>query len=109
MPRRSADSQQIEGGWEDDGMNQTFNSCPNFTTRLETASALVHKAIDAVRQKNIPKRNLIWLELTGCSGNIISLLDGANPDFKSLASQMVNFIYDNSLMAAEGEAAMETL
>ena len=90
-------------------INQTNNSCPNFSMRLETASVLVHKAIEAVKQKYIPKRNLIWLELTGCSGNIISLLDGANPDFKSLASQMVNFIYNNSLMAAEGEAAMEKL
>lgn len=90
-------------------MNQTNNNCPNISMRLETASVLVHKAINAIHQKTIKKRNLIWLELTGCSGNIISLLDGANPDFKSLASQMVNIIYDNSLMAAEGEAAMERL
>lgn len=90
-------------------MNQTNNSCPNFSMRLETASVLVHKAIKAVNQKSIEKRSLIWLELTGCSGNIISLLDGANPDFKSLATQMVNLIYDNSLMVSEGEAAMERL
>ena len=49
------------------------------------------------------RRILVWLELTGCSGNIISLLDGANPDFKYLISQMTNFIYDNSLMRLEGE------
>lgn len=85
------------------------SSCPNFNTRLETTSVLVNKVIDGVKQKRINKRNLIWLELTGCSGNIISLLDGANPDFKSLATQMVNFVYDNSLIAAEGEAAMEKL
>ena len=90
-------------------MNQTNNNCPNFSMRLETAAVLVNKAINAIHQKTIKKRNLIWLELTGCSGNIISLLDGANPDFKSLATQMVNFIFDNSLMAAEGEAAMERL
>ncbi len=90
-------------------MNQTYNPCLNYSTSLETARVLVNKAIEAVKQKKIRKSNLIWLELTGCSGNIISLLNGANPDFKSLASQMVNFIYDNSLMAAEGEAAMEKL
>lgn len=90
-------------------MNQIRNTCPNVSMRLETASVLVRKAIEAVNQKNRPKRNLIWLELTGCSGNIISLLDGANPDFKSLATQMVNFRYENSLMAAEGQAAMEML
>lgn len=90
-------------------MNEKISICPNFYTRLETTSLLVHKVIDSVKQNKKKKRNLIWLELTGCSGNIISLLDGANPDFKSLATQMVNFIYDNSLMAAEGEYAMEKL
>ena len=90
-------------------MSETNDGCPNITMRLETASVLVRKAIDAVETNKIPKRNLIWLELTGCSGNIISLLDGADPDFKSLATQMVSIVYDNSLMAAEGEFAMEKL
>ncbi len=67
------------------------------------------KAIDAIGQKKIKKGNLIWLELTGCAGNIISLLDGAEPNFKQLATQLVNFIYDNSLMAAEGALALEKL
>jgi hydrogenase small subunit len=77
--------------------------------RLETARVLVQKATAAIRQNKIKKGNLIWLELTGCSGNIISLLDGSDPNFKTLATQMVNLVYDNSLMAAEGEAAMEKL
>ena len=55
------------------------------------------------------KRNLVWLELTGCSGNIISLLDGSNPDFKYLISQMTNLIFNNSLSASEGQNAMEML
>lgn len=90
-------------------MNQTSDRCPNVSARLETASVLVHKVIEAVNGKTMDKRNLIWLELTGCSGNIISLLNGANPDFKSLVSQMVNIVYENSLMAADGNAAMEKL
>ncbi|MBP1758439.1 MAG: putative NiFe hydrogenase small subunit [Firmicutes bacterium] len=90
-------------------MNTTSGSCPNFSMRLETASMLFHKAVDAVQQGQIPKRNLIWLELTGCAGNIISLLNGEDPDFKGLISQMVHYLYDNSLMAAEGEFAMDQL
>jgi len=90
-------------------MNEPNLNCTNSKMRLETASVLVHKAINAIGQNKIKKGNLIWLELTGCSGNIISLLDGADPNFKNLATQMVNFIYDNSLMAAEGESAMEKL
>lgn len=73
------------------------------------ASVLFHQAVDAVREGRIQKRNLIWLELTGCAGNIISLLDGGDPDFKSLVTQLTHLLYDNSLMAAQGEAAMEQL
>lgn len=57
----------------------------------------------------IKKRNLVWLELTGCAGNIISLLDGANPDFEYLISQMVSLVFENSLMASEGEEAINQL
>lgn len=109
MSCRSASSKQIKGGREDGGMNQSNFSCSNFSLKLETASVLVQKVIEGINRKSIKKWNLVWLELTGCSGNIISLLDGANPDFKSLASKMVNFVYDNSLMAAEGEAAIKKL
>lgn len=56
-------------------MDQTNNNCTPVKMRLETASVLVNKAIDLINQKKINKGNLIWLELTGCSGNIISLLD----------------------------------
>ena len=34
-----------------------------------------------------PKTNFVWLELTGCFGNIISLLDGDHPDLSFLISQ----------------------
>ena len=85
------------------------NNCPNSSMRLETASILVNKAIEAINNGIAKKPNLIWLELTGCSGNIISLLDGADPDFKSLLTNMANFVFDNSLMVSQGEAAMEKL
>jgi hydrogenase small subunit len=46
-------------------MSDANGSCGNIKMRLETASVLVHKAIDAIDQKRIKKGNLIWLELTG--------------------------------------------
>lgn len=86
-----------------------LKNCTNIQMRLETASVLVHKAIDEINQKKIEKGKLIWLELTGCSGNIISLLDGADPNFKQLATRMTDLVFENSLMAAEGESAMQNL
>ncbi|ACL75429.1 hydrogenase small subunit [Ruminiclostridium cellulolyticum] len=89
-------------------MNKT-KTCPEYAARLKTARELFDRVKDKISEGTLMRRNLVWLELTGCSGNIISLLDGANPDFKYLISQMTNFLYDNSLVAAEGEKAMEKL
>lgn len=87
----------------------TKKNCPEYAARLQTASDLFNEVMNKIRSNTLVRKNLVWLELTGCSGNIISLLDGDNPDFKYLISQMTEFVYDNSLMAAEGEAAMKQL
>ncbi len=87
----------------------TKGICPEYVARLKTASDLFDKVKEEIGRGTLARKNLVWLELTGCSGNIISLLDGANPDFKYLISQLTNFVYDNSLMAAEGETAMDKL
>ena len=83
--------------------------CPEHDLSLATAANLIDNVRDQIEKNIFLKKNLVWLELTGCSGNIISLLNGENPDFKYLISQMVNFVYNNSLMAAEGDRAMELL
>ena len=61
------------------------------------------------KRHDTAKTKLIWLELTGCSGNIISLLDGENPGLRYMVTSMVDLIYNNSLMAAQGEEAVEKL
>lgn len=80
-----------------------------YESRLKTAAGLIEKARNEFNKGNIKKKNLVWLELTGCSGNIISLLDGANPDIKYLITNMSNLVYNNSLMTAEGERAVQHL
>ncbi len=89
-------------------MRSEINVCPNYNSRMSSVH-LVDTVKNQMLQGALHKRNLVWLELTGCSGNIISLLDGSNPDFKYLISQMTNFIYNNSLSANEGQNAMEQL
>ncbi|HOE58072.1 MAG TPA: Ni/Fe hydrogenase, partial [Bacillota bacterium] len=76
-------------------MSKESVTCPEYKARLNTAAVLVDAVKTKIRQGVLGKRNLVWLELTGCSGNIISLLDGSNPDFKYLISQMTHFIYSN--------------
>jgi hydrogenase small subunit len=85
------------------------NTCPEYNARLNTAGRLVDTVMTQIKQGVFRKRNLVWLELTGCSGNIISLLNGSNPDFSYLITQMTNFIYNNSLSVSEGQNAMDQL
>lgn len=83
--------------------------CSGSEYKLEVAANLINTAKNAISSGRALKMNLVWLELTGCSGNIISLLDGSNPDFRYLITDMVNLVYNNSLMASEGERAVQKL
>lgn len=51
--------------------------------------------------------NAIWLETTGCSGNIISFLNSDTPNAFEVLKSIVNITFNNTLMGAEGEAAYE--
>lgn len=84
-------------------------NCPVYESGLETVQRLFEKLKEHVATRRLERKNLVWLELTGCSGNIISLLDGDNPDFQYLIIQMTNLVYNNSLMVSEGENAVQKL
>jgi len=86
-------------------LSKISSQCPIFDTKNITTKKLINLAIEKVRSSGNKKLNLIWLEATGCSGNIISLLNAENPDVIYLLQEMVTLRYNNSLMAAEGEAA----
>lgn len=89
-------------------MNSTL-PCPQYEAKLLTAKNLMDSVKYNIKSGRINKPNLVWLELTGCSGNIISLLNGTHPDYKYLITEMVNLVYENSLMSPEGERAVEKL
>ncbi|MCI6276693.1 MAG: hypothetical protein MR639_08135 [Clostridium sp.] len=63
--------------------------------------------LEKIRNKRLEKVNLIWIEACGCAGDIISLLDGNNPDMAYFFSEMVNLTYNNSIMGADGQRAFE--
>ena len=90
-------------------MNSSGTGCSNYNNRIKTAAVLVDKVKAEMSNGSLKKRNLVWLELNGCSGNIISLLNGIYPDFTYVLTQMTNFIYNNSLITAEGNEANSQL
>lgn len=82
---------------------------PENLSTESISKRLTNTVIDNVNKGLIKKKKLVYLELNGCSGNIISLLNGENPDFEYTLKSMIDLQYSNSLMVAEGERAIEQL
>jgi hydrogenase small subunit len=81
--------------------------CPLTEVKIYTSKRFANDVTEMVKNKNAKKMNAIWLEVTGCSGNIISLLNSENPGLYYIITDIVNFTYNNTLMGSEGEFAFE--
>lgn len=82
-------------------------NCPLLAHKEVSALSIVNEAIRSIGTGENQRINAIWLEATGCSGNIISLLNATDPDIIFLIREMINLTYNNSIMAKEGERAFE--
>ena len=81
--------------------------CPLTEVKFNTVKRLTQDVSDMVNNNTAKMINVIWLEATGCSGNIISFLNSENPGLYSILTNLVNFTYNNTLMGAEGDFAFE--
>ncbi len=81
--------------------------CPLVKTKENTAARLAEEAIDIMQRQGIEKPNAIWLEVTGCSGNIISFLNSENPGLMYNLTHLINLTFNNTLMSLQGESAFE--
>jgi hydrogenase small subunit len=86
-------------------MNQ--EQCPLTETKAYTSRQIARDVVAMIENQSIRKINAIWLEVTGCSGNIISLLNSENPGLYDILRCIVNFTFNNTLMGAEGEFAFQ--
>lgn len=68
---------------------------------------MIKKAIDNINNGRKEKPNCIWLETSGCFGEVISLLNAENPDAIYLLRNMVNLTFFNTIMADQGETSCE--
>lgn len=75
----------------------------------EKAIDIANRAIDDVNTGVKKKLNAIWLETSGCFGEVISLLDSEEPDVIYMLKKFVNMQFFGSIMAEEGEIAYERL
>ncbi len=88
-------------------MAQDYQICPFSDSKSSITERLTKAALIKVNSMDAPKLNAIWLEATGCSGNIISFLNADYPNAYEVLTQIVNLTYNNTIMGAEGEEAYE--
>lgn len=81
--------------------------CPLTDDKLMTARRLAEEVRVRIMNQEIKKMNVIWLEATGCSGNIISFLESDNPNAYEVLSSLINLTFSNTIMGAEGDYAYE--
>lgn len=84
-----------------------YQTCQYTDQRKLTARKLVEDARLKVMTQGEKKLNAIWLETTGCSGNIISFLNADIPNAYEALIAIVNLTFSNSIMGPEGDAAFE--
>lgn len=81
--------------------------CNLKANKESVAAALTDEALERINNKKAKKINAIWLEATGCSGNIISFANGENPGIFNVLTQLITLKFNNTLMSTEGEKAFE--
>lgn len=79
------------------------NTC--YENKNKIAMAMISKAIDDVEHKRAEKINAIWLETSGCFGEIISLLNSEDPDVPYMLEKFVDMKYFESIQGDQGEEA----
>ncbi|MEG0306375.1 MAG: hydrogenase small subunit [Clostridium sp.] len=81
--------------------------CNSKGSREELVIKLAKRAIEDVKLGKKGRINAIWLEVSGCFGEIISLLNAQEPDVIYMLSQFVNLIFLGSISADQGEVSYE--
>ncbi|WP_252235979.1 hypothetical protein [Clostridium sp. CH2] len=57
------------------------------------AKEMIDKATEEIKARNKEKINAIWLETSGCFGEVISLLNSEMPDLPFVLKNLVNMTF----------------
>ncbi|MEG0371466.1 MAG: hydrogenase small subunit [Clostridium sp.] len=90
-------------------MDEVSCGCPVGVGPKDIAMAHINGGIRAINEGLVKKPNAIWLETSGCFGEVISLMNADTPDALYLLKELVNMEYFGSIMGDQGEAAYERI
>jgi len=75
---------------------------------LTLSGILLPKVAEALDESG-EKVTIIWLEMMTCTGDFLSFANTLNPDVEQLIKDTIRLEYQNTMMAAEGELALNHL
>ena len=76
---------------------------------FEFAEEMIKSAGEKVRNNIEKKINAVWLETSGCFGEVISLLNAEDPDMIYFLQDLVNMNFFGSINGDQGEKAYERI
>lgn len=82
----------------------------NFQRNKEKlAISYAKRAIEEVQRGKKGRTTAIWLEISGCFGEVISLLNADGPDVVYMLKEFVNMIFFGSINGDEGQESYERI
>lgn len=72
-------------------------------------SQMFNPALVSAMEKGLENHPVLWIQGQGCSGCSVSLLNSVEPSIKKVLLDIISLQYHPTVMAAEGEVALENL
>ncbi len=72
-------------------------------------SQIFNPALISALEKGLENHPVLWIQGQGCSGCSVSLLNSVDPSIKKILLNIISLQYHPTVMAAEGETALENL
>lgn len=91
--------------WE----NGIFDKDTKDQKKNKLAMNMINNAIDNVENNRVKKINAIWLETSGCFGEVISLLNSEDPNLIYMLEKFVDMKYFGSIQGDQGEEAYKNI
>lgn len=87
-----------------------YDNCPMPIVKTEEKALKYGRdAANMVKEGIKNKVNAIWLETSGCFGEVISLLNSENPEIPYILRDMINVTFLGSISGEQGENAIKTI
>ncbi len=72
-------------------------------------SQVLNPALVSALTKNLENHPVLWIQGQGCTGCSVSLLNSVDPTIKSVLLDIISLQYHPTIMASEGETALENM